>query len=178
MTAISLCVAGADGRMGSTFLREAAQQADIKVVGALTAKESPNLGKTLGEVSLTPPNLVLLGPDALEEAVAGAEIFISFTKPSADIVNAPRVAEMGKKIIIGTTGFKEDQMRLLEEAIGPRVPAVIAPNFSIGVNMLYRILEASKHFPEGYDFTVFEIHHAAKADAPSGTAERIGSLLK
>ncbi len=178
MTAIRLCVAGADGRMGSTFLKEAALRRNIQVVGVLTAEASPNRGKRLGDLGLSPPDLVLLGPADLKVAVSGAEIFVSFTEPSADVTNVPRAVELGKKVIIGTTGFTGEQRKRLEEAIRDSVPAVIAPNFSIGVNMLYRILEVAKDFPRDYDFSVFEVHHAGKADAPSGTANSIAAILK
>ncbi len=175
---IKMCVAGADGRMGSTLLKEAAQWQDIEVVGVLTAEESPNRGRPLKDLSLSPPDLVLEGPSRLDKATADAEIFISFTQPSAEMVNIPKIVRLDKKIIIGTTGFSEEQRRELEEIIDTHVPGIIAPNFSIGINLLYKILEVAKHFPPGYDFSVLEIHHTGKADAPSGTANRIGALLK
>ena len=69
MSHIKICVAGADGRMGSTVIREAASINEFKVVGALTALESNNAGKTLGEIGLTPKEVKILTPQDLEEAL-------------------------------------------------------------------------------------------------------------
>lgn len=178
MTPIKLCIAGADGRMGSILLKEAAIRDNIQIVGALTADDSPNIGKKLKDIALTPSNLLLQGPSNLIEAATNADIFVSFTVPAADMINIPKVVTLKKKLIIGTTGFSEEQIKELKDLIRSRVAAVIAPNFSIGVNVLYKILEVSKSFPQGYDFSVFEVHHTGKADAPSGTAEKIGNILK
>ena len=47
-----------------------------------------------------------------------------------------------------------------------KVPAVFSPNYSVGVNILFKIAEALKAFPQGYDFSLSEIHHTGKKDAP------------
>jgi len=177
MSHIKICVAGADGRMGSTVIREAASISEFKVVGALTALESNNAGKTLGEIGLTPKEVKILTPQNLEEALKNADVYISFTTPKAELENLPRVAKLNKRIVMGTTGFTDEQKKLLKEAVEGKVPAVFSPNFSIGLNIMLKTIGFYKALPQDYDFTIFEMHHSGKIDAPSGTAKKIAEII-
>ena len=94
--------------------------------------------------------------------------------PAAEVVNIPIVANLGKRIILGTTGFTPEQNRQVVAAMSGKVPAVFSPNYSVGVNILFKLAEALKAFPQGYDFSINEIHHTGKKDAPSGTAKKLG----
>ncbi|MEM2122020.1 MAG: 4-hydroxy-tetrahydrodipicolinate reductase [Candidatus Bathyarchaeia archaeon] len=178
MKAIKICVAGADGRMGKTVIEEALNWSDIEVVGAVTAPDSPNLGRRLGDISLKPEDVEIVDPSRLEEAVENADVYVSFTTPNAEVENLPLIAGLGKKIVVGTTGLSEDQRRFIVAAVKDKVPTVMSPNFSIGVNLLLKILDFSGLFPENYDFSILEIHHAGKMDAPSGTAKKISGLIQ
>ncbi|MGC8849332.1 MAG: 4-hydroxy-tetrahydrodipicolinate reductase [Candidatus Bathyarchaeia archaeon] len=178
MKAIRICVAGADGRMGKTVIEEALNWRDIEVVGAVTAPESPNLGRRLGDLSLKPEDVEIVDPSRIGEAVKDADVYVSFTTPKAEVENLPIVARLGKKIVMGTTGLSEDQLSIVKAAVKDKVPSVISPNFSVGINLLLKILELSRLFPEGYDFSVLEVHHTGKMDAPSGTANKIGELIR
>jgi 4-hydroxy-tetrahydrodipicolinate reductase len=84
---------------------------------------------------------------------------------------------LGTRIVLGTTGFTEEQNRQLREAVEGRVPAVFAPNFSVGVNILFKLAQALKAFPQDYTFSISEIHHTGKKDAPSGTAKKLGQII-
>ncbi|MGC8961750.1 MAG: 4-hydroxy-tetrahydrodipicolinate reductase, partial [Candidatus Bathyarchaeia archaeon] len=159
MKAIRICVAGADGRMGKTVIEEALNWRDIEVVGAVTAPESPNLGRRLGDLSLKPEDVEIVDPSRIGEAVKDADVYVSFTTPKAEVENLPIVARLGKKIVMGTTGLSEDQLSIVKAAVKDKVPSVISPNFSVGINLLLKILELSRLFPEGYDFSVLEVHH-------------------
>jgi len=175
-TPIRICVLGADGRMGSTIIKEAATK-HFEVVGAVTFPGSENSGKTLGSLGLSPAELRIVPQQELSQALKDAEIYVSFTTPSAELENIPVAVQMGKKVVMGTTGFTQEQMRTMTETLTGKVPAVVSPNFSIGVNILFKMLETCRLFPEGYDFSVVEAHHSGKADAPSGTAKKIGDIL-
>jgi 4-hydroxy-tetrahydrodipicolinate reductase len=175
MTPIKICVVGADGKMGSAVIREASK--NFQVVGAVTIPNSENVGKTLGQLGLSPADLEIVSQQYLDQALKNADIYISFTAPSAELVNVPVAARMSKKVVMGTTGFTDDQMRTIRETLTGKVPAVISPNFSIGMNILFKTLEMCRMFPDGFDFSVVEAHHLAKADAPSGTAKKIGDIL-
>ena len=78
---------------------------------------------------------------------------------------------------MGTTGLSEEQMRIVKEAIEGRVPAVISPNYAIGVNMLFGMIKMLGILPSNYDFSIVEVHHTGKRDAPSGTAKRLGEII-
>jgi 4-hydroxy-tetrahydrodipicolinate reductase len=97
--------------------------------------------------------------------------------PAAEVVNIPIVANLGKRIILGTTGFSPEQNRQVVAAMSGKVPAVFSPNYSVGVNILFKIAESLKAFPQGYDFSINEIHHTGKKDAPSGTAKKLGEIV-
>ncbi|MEM1996916.1 MAG: 4-hydroxy-tetrahydrodipicolinate reductase [Candidatus Bathyarchaeia archaeon] len=171
-----MCVAGATGRMGSTLIREAVAR-NFKVVGAIAAKDDPNIGKTLRESGICDLEVKIVDPTRIPEAVKEADVYVSFTTPEAEVANLPVVANLGRKIVMGTTGFTNEQMKKIVEAVSNKVPAVFSPNYAIGVNILFRLLRAMKAFPEGYDFSIVEIHHSGKRDAPSGTAKKIGEII-
>ena len=176
MTNIKLCVAGATGRMGSTLIREAIARG-FKIVGAVAAKEDPNTNKTLREAGICDLDIRIVDPSRIMEAVKDADVYVSFTTPEAEIENIPIVADLGKKIVMGTTGFTENQMRRIRDAVSNRVPAVFSPNFAIGINILLKILRMIKVFPADYDVSIIEMHHSGKRDAPSGTAKRMGEII-
>ncbi|MFW6110787.1 MAG: 4-hydroxy-tetrahydrodipicolinate reductase [Thermoproteota archaeon] len=173
---IKLCVAGATGRMGSTVIKEAVKR-DFEVVGAIAAPGEAEQGKTLRELQLCDSDVKILDPTRLEETVQKAEVYISFTSPKAELNNIPKVADLGTKIVMGTTGFTEDQMAQLKSAVASKVPAVFAPNFAIGVNILFRTLQNLKSLPLEYDLSLVEAHHSQKKDAPSGTAKALAEKI-
>ena len=84
---------------------------------------------------------------------------------------------MGKRIVVGTTGLTEEQNQLIRAAVETKVPAVFSPNYSVGVNIMFKLAEALKAFPAEYNFSITEIHHTAKKDAPSGTAVKLGEIV-
>lgn len=173
---IKICVAGATGRMGSTLIKEALLR-EFRMVGALAAKEDPNVGKTLREAEICDSNVKIVDTSHLREAVKDADVYISFTSPDAEVTNLPLVASLGKKMVIGTTGLTEVQMVKIREAIASKVPAIFSPNYSIGVNILFKLASMTRLFPKDYDLSITEIHHTGKKDAPSGTAKKLGELV-
>jgi 4-hydroxy-tetrahydrodipicolinate reductase len=80
-------------------------------------------------------------------------------------------------MVIGTTGFTEEQKQQLQEA-SKRIPIMLAPNMSVGVNVTLKLLElAAKSLSDGYDIEIIETHHRHKIDAPSGTALKMGEVV-
>jgi len=171
-----LCVAGAGGRMGAAIIQEARAKG-IPTVGAIEHENHEQLGQTLSEMGITDSSARLNPPNKLSESLRDADIFISFTVPAADVVNVPIAANMGKRIILGTTGFTADQNRQVIAAMSGKVPAVFSPNYSVGVNILFKIAEQLKAFPAGFDVSLSEIHHTGKKDAPSGTAKKLEAIV-
>ncbi len=173
---LKLCVAGAAGRMGNAIIAEATAKGH-QIVGAIEAPNAPAIGKSLRELNIANSDTKILASDRLPEAAKNADIYMSFTVPAAEIINIPIAANLGKRIILGTTGFTPDQNRQIVSAMSGKVPAVFSPNYSVGVNIFFKLTEALKAFPQGYDFSINEIHHTGKKDAPSGTAKKLGEIV-
>ncbi|MEM3673078.1 MAG: 4-hydroxy-tetrahydrodipicolinate reductase [Candidatus Bathyarchaeia archaeon] len=174
---IRLCVAGATGRMGSTLITEALNKKGFEIVGALAAPTDPGVGKTLRGLGIGNLDLMVVEPSKLKEAVENADVYVSFTTPEAEMRNIPEVANLGKRIVMGTTGFTEEQMSKLKSSVSSKVPTVFAPNFSIGVNFTLKMLKTLEVLPEDYEVSIVEAHHSKKKDAPSGTALAIANLI-
>jgi 4-hydroxy-tetrahydrodipicolinate reductase len=114
------------------------------------------------------------------EALSGADVCIEFTTPQTAVANIRQLAALGKNMVIGTTGWynqMEEAKRIVREE---RVGLIWSGNFSIGVNVLFRIADcAARMFntlPD-YDVLAHEFHHKGKADSPSGTAVMLGKIL-
>ncbi|MCL2691251.1 MAG: 4-hydroxy-tetrahydrodipicolinate reductase [Candidatus Bathyarchaeota archaeon] len=173
---IKICVAGAAGRMGTAIIKEA-YSVGIQTVGAIESSNSSAVGKTLRDLGISDQNTEILTGNQLDSALSNADVFISFTCPEADLINIPIVAEQGKRIVLGTTGFTPNQNRIITDTIYGKVPTVFSPNYSVGVNIFFKLIDILKAFPSNYDFSINEIHHTDKKDAPSGTANKLGELV-
>ncbi len=177
MKLIKISVAGADGRMGRTLIQEASKKGTIEVVGAVTAENSPNKGKKLGDLNLKPRELLIVGPSNIKKALDSADIYVTFTTPMAEISNIPQAVELNKKVVMGTTGFTSEEYKLIIDILS-RVPSFVSANFSIGISIIHKLLESMKILPKQYDFTIIEAHHKGKVDAPSGTAKALASTIQ
>ncbi len=162
--------------MGNAIIAEATRKSH-QIVGAVEAKGSPAVGKTLRELGLANSDTCVVGTDRLCEAVEEANIYITFTTAAAEVQNLPLVAKLGKSIVLGTTGFTAEQNRIVRAAVEGKVPAVWSPNYSVGVNVLFKLAQILNAFPAEYNFSISEIHHTAKKDAPSGTALKLGEIV-
>jgi 4-hydroxy-tetrahydrodipicolinate reductase len=172
---LNLCIAGL-GRMGQAIIKEATARGH-NISGVIEAPTCPVVGKTLRELRVCNSDTKLLSAAQIREAVADADVFISFAVPAADLVNIPAVADMGKRIVLGTTGFTPEQNTQITSAMNGKVPAVFSPNYSIGVNILFKLAAQLSAFPSGYDISLSEIHHTGKRDAPSGTAKKLEQII-
>ncbi len=172
---LNLCIAGV-GRMGQAIIHEAVAKGH-QINGVIEAPNCPVVGKSLRELGVCNSETMLLSSEQIREALQNSDVFISFAVPAADLVNVPIAVSMGKRIVLGTTGFTPEQNRQVTAAMAGKVPAVFSPNYSVGVNILFKLAEQLKAFPQGYDFSINEIHHTGKKDAPSGTAKKLGEIV-
>ncbi len=172
---LKLCVAGL-GRMGQAIVHEAVAKGH-QISGAIEAPSCPVVGKSLRELGVCNSETKLLSSEQIREALQDSDVFISFSAPAADLVNVPIAASMGKRIVLGTTGFTAEQNKQVTAAMAGKVPAVFSPNYSIGVNILFKLAEQLRAFPAGYDVSLSEIHHTGKKDAPSGTAKKLEQII-
>jgi 4-hydroxy-tetrahydrodipicolinate reductase len=102
---------------------------------------------------------------------------IDFTRPEGTLEHLKAARRHGTRLVIGTTGFSDAQKAELVAASAV-VPIVYAANFSVGVNVTFKLLElAAKQLATGYDIEIIEAHHRHKVDAPSGTALKMGEVI-
>jgi len=173
---LRVCVAGATGKMGIAVLKEA-ESKGFQIVGAVEAPDNVSIGRSLKGLGICDSETRIVGPDKISEAAENADVYMTFTVPVAEVHNIPVVANLGKRIVMGTTGFSEEQNLEVRSAVSGKVPAVFSPNFSLGVNILFKLAQVLKSFPPEYDVSISEIHHTGKKDAPSGTAKRLGEII-
>ena len=170
-----VAIAGASGRMGRMLI-EAVQAADDCVLSAaLDRPDSPALGQDaaafLGQLAG-----VAIGAD-VDAAVAASSVLIDFTRPEGTMTHLAACVRHGTAMVIGTTGFTEAQKAAIAEA-AQRIPIVLAPNMSVGVNVTLKLLDmAARTLASGYDIEIVEAHHRHKVDAPSGTALQMGEVI-
>jgi 4-hydroxy-tetrahydrodipicolinate reductase len=172
---LHVAIAGSSGRMGRTLLEAVFQAPDLRLHAALERSESPFLGRDAGELVGAPCGIKIT--DRSDEALSGADVLIDFTRPEATIGYLAQCRSLGVKMVIGTTGLSTEQKAHVTEA-SRDVALVVAPNMSVGVNVVLKLLEtAARVLDEGYDIEIIEAHHRHKVDAPSGTALRMGEVI-
>ena len=173
---LRIAITGAAGRMGKTLI-EACQQADgCSVNAAIERPGSSLIGADAGElagVGLLDVKLV----DDIASVVDDFDTLIDFTSIETTLNNLQICKANGKHIIIGTTGFSEEQKEIIKNA-AEETAVVFAPNMSVGVNLCLKLLQtAASILSEDYDIEIVEAHHRHKVDAPSGTAIRMGEVI-
>ncbi|HSD99529.1 MAG TPA: 4-hydroxy-tetrahydrodipicolinate reductase [Burkholderiales bacterium] len=175
MAQIRLAVAGSSGRMGRALIEAVLGASDLSLAAALEQKGNAHVGKDAGEL-VGAPGGVKVGDD-VARAVAGADVFIDFTRPEGTLAHVAACRQQGVNMVIGTTGFGDAQQKEIAAAARD-VAIVMSPNFSVGVNVAFRLLEvAARALDRGYDVEIVEAHHRHKVDAPSGTALRMGDVV-
>lgn len=173
---IRIAVCGAAGRMGSRIVALSKDYADIKVTGAVEAKNNPTIGMDAGVVA----GIGELGVkivDDLEKVINNTDIAVNFTNPEATLEHLKIVKKHRKSMVIGTTGFSNDQITIIQEA-AKEIPMVVSPNMSVGVNLLFKVLQdVARVLGDDYDVEIIEAHHRMKKDAPSGTAIKMARVI-
>jgi len=173
---INAVVTGAGGRMGVAIINAIAATDGIKLSGALEREDSPFLGKDAGEVAAAGKAGVKITDD-VERAARNADVIIDFSTPDATMKVLETASVLGISMVIGTTGFSHQQREHIKE-VGRKTSIVMAPNMSIGVNLLLKLVsDAARTLGPDYDIEIIEAHHRHKKDAPSGTALRIAEVI-
>jgi len=141
-------------------------------VGNANLEQAPHTGAVAG----TAPLAVSIASDPAR-ALEGAQVAIDFTLPAASLDHARHCLQRGIPLVIGTTGH-DDRARAEIATIAARLPVVMAPNMSLGVNLLFKLAElGARALDAEYDIEIFEAHHRHKVDAPSGTALGLGHAV-
>jgi 4-hydroxy-tetrahydrodipicolinate reductase len=165
--------------MGRMLIEALLASDDCRLSGALDQPGTPGLGGDAGADAgafLGRATGVALTAD-LDRGLAGAEVLIDFTRPEGTLAHLAACRRHGVAMVIGTTGFSPAQKAEIGAA-ATALPIVMAPNMSVGVNVVLRLLDvAARSLAQGYDIEVIEAHHRHKVDAPSGTALAMGEVL-
>lgn len=169
-------VAGAGGRMGQRIINVINNTDDIELASAFERKGHALIGKDIGTaLGLGKTNIMVA--DSLKEVTTNGEVIIDFTTPTASLDNLKIASENKKAMVIGTTGFSPEQKEEIK-SLTQNIPCVLAPNMSVGVNLMFKIIEqTAKVLGEEYDVEIVETHHRFKKDAPSGTAMKMAEIL-
>ncbi len=167
---IRLSVAGASGRMGKTILTLASRDKAFKITGALENSESELLGEDVSKIIGCGEPLGVDISAQPEKVLAGSDVLIDFTHPSALPAYLDAALKTGAGYVVGTTGL-DDKLKALLVKASKKIAIVQSPNMSIGVNLLFKLTEMTAGaLDESYDIEIAEIHHRMKKDSPSGTA--------
>lgn len=152
---IRTVLTGVTGRMGATLQRLVRDAPDLELAG--TSTRGDDFGRVLD--------------------TARAQVVIDFTSAEASVAHARACAERGVGLVVGSTGFTPESRAELARSAAS-IPVVLAPNTSVGVNVVIRMAaELARVLGEGYDVEVLEAHHRMKKDAPSGTALKLAEVL-
>ncbi len=171
-----IAVVGAAGRMGRMLVEAIAGDDRCSLGAAIERSGSTLLGVDAGELVGVEAQGVMLSDD-LAAVVDNFDTVINFTTPELTMANVELCLKNGKSIVIGTTGLSEDQKAELEKA-AETISVVFAPNMSIGVNLVFKLLEtAARIMDQDADIEVIEAHHRHKVDSPSGTALKMGEVV-
>lgn len=165
MSKTRVCVVGASGRLGRRVLRALKKHPSLEAGSALVRQE-----------------LELPGParvtTSVEEALQNVGVVVDFSAPAACSRVLPGAARAGIPYVLASTALTDQDEELLEE-VEQQIPVVLASNFSVGVNLLFELVEiAARRLGESFDIEISEIHHRHKRDAPSGTALSLASAAE
>ena len=174
MKEIRAIVIGAGGKMGSRIIHIIHETPSVSLYRAVERPDHPSIGKDIGEVI----GLGKMGiPLEADLKKAGGDVIIIFTNPKTSLESLEFARDTGSAIVIGTTGLSPEQMGRVRD-LSKSVRCVFSPNMSVGVNVMFRIVqEVARVLGPEYDIEIFEAHHRLKKDSPSGTAVKLGELI-
>jgi 4-hydroxy-tetrahydrodipicolinate reductase len=172
---LKVAIAGSSGRMGRALIEAILQMHDAQLCAALEQPGNAFVGKDAGELVGERRGITIHDDPA--EALAGCDVLIDFTRPQGTLAHLAACRRLGVKLVIGTTGFSDTEKQTIAD--GAREIAIaMAPNFSVGVNVTFKLIEvAARALSGGFDVEIMEAHHRHKVDAPSGTALRMGEVV-
>jgi len=172
----NILVTGAAGRMGKCLI-EATHNAEAATLSAAVERVGSSfIGVDAGELAGVGSNAIAVS-DSMAGVIEGSDVVIDFTRPEVTLENIKVCLQSGTKMVIGTTGFSEEQKQEIAKA-SEQIAIVFAPNMSVGVNLTLKLLDtAARVMGDNVDIEIIEAHHRHKVDAPSGTALRMGEVV-
>ncbi|MGQ0286108.1 4-hydroxy-tetrahydrodipicolinate reductase [Pasteurellaceae bacterium 22721_9_1] len=169
-------IVGAGGRMGRQLIQAVHNAQGVELGAAFERAGSSLIGSDAGELAGI-GHLGIQVQGELAQAVDQFDVLIDFTRPEGTLNHITTCVTHQKKMIIGTTGFDEAGKQAIQTA-AEKIGIVFASNYSVGVNLVFKLLEkAAKVMGDYCDIEVIEAHHRHKVDAPSGTALSMGEHI-
>lgn len=173
---VRIAVAGCNGRMGKVLVESVTHTEGVTLTAAIEHSGSTVLGADVGELANV-GRLGVIVTDNLAAVIEQVDVIIDFTRPDVTLANIALARQHGKRLVIGTTGFDEAQKAEINAAAADSA-MVMASNYSVGVNLVFKLLEqAAKVMGDYTDIEIVEAHHRHKVDAPSGTALSMGEVI-
>jgi 4-hydroxy-tetrahydrodipicolinate reductase len=165
-----IIVCGACGRMGRELIEVIDELDDIQLLGAIEAPNHPCLGEKIGKIEVS---------FNLEESIQEGAVLVEFTTTSATLEHLGIAKRKGTPMVIGTTGFKDEEEYGIIEKTSQEIPILLSPNMSVGINLMYNLVKQASQALQGkkFDHEIIELHHRLKKDAPSGTAKKIAEII-
>jgi 4-hydroxy-tetrahydrodipicolinate reductase len=171
-----IALVGAAGRMGKAIIQVLSHSTHSQLSSALEREDSIVLGMDSGVNSLLRENQILYTSD-LRKGVSESDVVIDFSSHLGTREVLDVCSELKKPLVIGATGHSEEERKWIRDAAN-RLPIVFSPNMSVGVNLLFKLIEISARvLGDHFDVEVLDIHHRHKKDAPSGTAVQLKQIL-
>jgi 4-hydroxy-tetrahydrodipicolinate reductase len=169
-------VAGIGGRMGSRIAQLVRDSEGIELTGGFEYSEHPGVGKDISEmIGGGPTGKTTCG--SMEEALGDADLVIDFTSASASLRHLQVAAARKVAMVVGSTGFSTVQIGEARD-LARNFPCVLTPNMSVGVNVLFKVVEdLTRLLGRNFDVEIVEAHHRLKKDAPSGTAVKLAQII-
>jgi len=164
---IKIGISGFCGRMGSRIFELAKKDTDLKVVFGLEVKNHKDIGNAKDKVIITD------NPDEIKNC----DCLVEFSTPQATIEHLDYLVKFKKCAVIGTTGLNQSEIEKIKLA-SKTIPILFSPNTSVGVNLLFKLVDISSSILKDYKVYIKEAHHIHKKDAPSGTAKKILEIIK
>ena len=175
MQRLPIAVAGSGGRMGQALIEAILAAPDLQLCAALEHPASAFIGRDAGE-RFGYSTGVQVASD-IDAAIKTARVLIDFTRPEGTLAHLRAARAAHCAMVIGTTGLSDAQKSEISAA-AKDIPVVLAPNMSVGVNVMLKLIEVTaKSLGDDYDVEIIEAHHRHKVDAPSGTALRLGEAV-
>lgn len=172
---VKVAILGCSGRMGRNLIQAAIEHKSVELVGGSVRAGSSFENFDLGEIA----GIGAIGQKTTTDigTLLAADVLIDFTSIESTFEHLAWCQQHHKAIVIGTTGFSDQQVETIK-VFGNSIPVILAPNTSVGVNLLFKLLEVTaKAIGDYTDIEIFEAHHRFKKDAPSGTAVKMGQVI-
>ena len=176
---VKIVISGILGRMGKRITEIAYRDPDTEIVAGLENPDCAHFHNDVKEILNVDDVEAPIVTD-LAEVIDRTDVVIDFANNTEAVLGHLRLVASDKKaMVIGTTGFNKKELEEIKN-LSKDIPIVLAPNMSIGVNLLFKLIKDAVKVlnNKGFDIEVIEMHHRFKKDSPSGTAEKIVDILK